>query len=179
VAIVRHAVSIDERRWFFRQNLMKHTQGQDLNERWFAGVHCDVGGGYPESDSGLWDCGFAWIVKEAERAGLLLDRNRLDVVLRGVRGADHPWLEPQHESLHGFWWWLAEFFPKWRKPRGARWPVVRCGLGRRRTVPRGALVDNTALRRIRESAYAPPNLDKSFLDAVRALDEAPDCLPYG
>ena len=53
VSIVRHAVSIDERRCFFRQNLWKASPGQDVQQLWFAGVHSDVGGGYPENQSGL------------------------------------------------------------------------------------------------------------------------------
>jgi uncharacterized protein (DUF2235 family) len=46
--IIRHAVSIDERRAFFRQNLfgLANNPQQDVKEVWFAGVHSDVGGGY-------------------------------------------------------------------------------------------------------------------------------------
>ena len=51
--IVRHAMSIDERRAFFRQNLFGAPDNptQDVKEVWFAGVHSDVGGSYPESES--------------------------------------------------------------------------------------------------------------------------------
>lgn len=43
VARIRHAVSIDERRRPYREYLVeRHPQG--LEERWFAGVHADVGG---------------------------------------------------------------------------------------------------------------------------------------
>ena len=52
VSIVRHAVSIDERRAFFRTNLVDKTHGEDRAEVWFPGVHCDVGGGYSEATSG-------------------------------------------------------------------------------------------------------------------------------
>ncbi|HLX11516.1 MAG TPA: DUF2235 domain-containing protein, partial [Bacteroidota bacterium] len=45
IAIIRHAVSIDERRTFFRQNLMHPEPDQNIKELWFPGVHCDVGGG--------------------------------------------------------------------------------------------------------------------------------------
>lgn len=47
VDIVRHAVSIDERRCFFRQHLWRRNSDvrTDLKEVWFAGVHSDVGGG--------------------------------------------------------------------------------------------------------------------------------------
>jgi uncharacterized protein (DUF2235 family) len=43
VARIRHAVSIDERRRPYREYLVeRHPLG--LEERWFAGVHADVGG---------------------------------------------------------------------------------------------------------------------------------------
>ncbi|OBB67292.1 DUF2235 domain-containing protein [Mycobacterium sp. 852014-50255_SCH5639931] len=43
VARIRHAVSIDERRRPYREYLVeRHPRG--LEERWFAGVHADVGG---------------------------------------------------------------------------------------------------------------------------------------
>ena len=54
IAIVRHATSIDERRAFFRQNLFSDLHSnQDLAQVWFAGVHSDVGGSYPEPESQL------------------------------------------------------------------------------------------------------------------------------
>jgi uncharacterized protein (DUF2235 family) len=40
VHAARHAVSMDERRWFFRQNrLNKATPDQRIDELWFPGVH--------------------------------------------------------------------------------------------------------------------------------------------
>src|ERR1700688_1447885 len=46
--IARHAISIDERRAFFRQNLFGSASpknaNQSVEEVWFAGVHSDVGG---------------------------------------------------------------------------------------------------------------------------------------
>ncbi|HEX5461810.1 MAG TPA: DUF2235 domain-containing protein [Steroidobacteraceae bacterium] len=38
VSIVRHAVSVDERRRFFRQNQFERIAEQDLEERWFPGA---------------------------------------------------------------------------------------------------------------------------------------------
>jgi uncharacterized protein (DUF2235 family) len=47
VARIRHAVSIDERRRPYREYLVeRHPEG--LEERWFAGVHADVGGTFPD-----------------------------------------------------------------------------------------------------------------------------------
>jgi uncharacterized protein (DUF2235 family) len=53
VDIVRHAVSLDERRAYFVQNLWGTQAPTDIEQVWFAGVHRDVGGGYPEGESGL------------------------------------------------------------------------------------------------------------------------------
>jgi uncharacterized protein (DUF2235 family) len=47
VARIRHAVSIDEQRRPYREYLVeRHPRG--LEERWFAGVHADVGGTFPD-----------------------------------------------------------------------------------------------------------------------------------
>ena len=64
-----HAVSIDERRAFFRQNLIKPATNQDVVELWFPGVHCDVGGGYPTDEGSLWRVPFQWMLNEAQKAG--------------------------------------------------------------------------------------------------------------
>ena len=48
VANGRHAMSIDERRCKFHTRLWGDPfPGQTIKQVWFAGVHCDVGGGYP------------------------------------------------------------------------------------------------------------------------------------
>jgi uncharacterized protein (DUF2235 family) len=51
IANAYHAVSIDDRRVFFRPSLWvkdkKHTH-QKLEQVWFNGCHSDVGGGYPD-----------------------------------------------------------------------------------------------------------------------------------
>ena len=51
---IRHAVAIDERRAFFRQNLFRPAPGQDVLELWFPGVHSDIGGGGPPEGGRLW-----------------------------------------------------------------------------------------------------------------------------
>jgi uncharacterized protein (DUF2235 family) len=45
VLIARHAVALDEHRAFYRGNLLQPKREQDWQERWFPGVHADVGGG--------------------------------------------------------------------------------------------------------------------------------------
>jgi uncharacterized protein (DUF2235 family) len=72
IEVGRHAVSIDERRAFFRSHLWQMPKDptrdhgpRDLQQVWFPGVHCDVGGGYPEETSGLSKCALEWMMEEA------------------------------------------------------------------------------------------------------------------
>ncbi len=180
VGTVRHAVSIDERRTFFRQNLFKPGTGsQDLVEHWFAGDHTDVGGGYSASDGNLWQVTFDWMLAEARKAGLIIDDERLAELRAKLPPGGPPWAEPKHESLT--WkWWLAEILPKFRRSEGkvSRWP--NWSFGSRREVPEGALIERSAMLRIRDPAarYRPANLRPAFLDQVLGLAEVPEWLPY-
>ena len=109
VTHVRHAISIDERRKCFRQNIMMPARpGQDVKNVWFAGVHCDVGGGYKPEESGLSQVAFAWMAREARTAGLLIDDAALQTEL-SAGSAPNP-AGPVHVSLKS-WWWLVELVP--------------------------------------------------------------------
>ena len=151
IAIGRHAVAIDERRAFFRSNLWHpKTDGgpKDIKQVWFPGVHCDVGGGYEESESGLSKLSLEWMIKEAKAAGLLVDPDKEAEIL-GRNGKPYARPDPQakmHESLTPAWW-LAEIIPKphwnWAKKKEGRRP----NLFRRRTIPSGALVHQSAFDR--------------------------------
>jgi uncharacterized protein (DUF2235 family) len=179
VHTIRHAVSIDERRWFFLQNLVRRAHArQDICELWFAGSHADVGGGYPENEGGLWRRPFMWMLGEAQNAGLLIDEARLKAVLERFPSSSKPYLDDQHESLT-MPWWPAEFFPKlqWRSAKGRRSLAV--GLGRGRRILPGALIDQSALHRLRErSDYRPRNMSSPFVERVRNLAEVPASFPY-
>jgi hypothetical protein len=181
VATVRHAVSLDERRWLFPQNLFRQakldplTDGgaradQDLVERWFPGVHSDVGGGYPETQGGLWRCSFEWMVAEAAAAGLVFDADRLEKVRSLTPPPAEPWLERKNESLT--WkWWAAQLMPKlvFNPTTGRSRP--RIGIGHRRRT-NGAWLDRSVLLRIQgDESYRPPNLSA---DVIRRILEAPD-----
>src|SRR5678816_4216922 len=65
IQVGRHAIAIDERRAFFRNHLWRPSDEEpsgpkDLKQVWFPGVHCDVGGGYPEAESGLAKEALQW-----------------------------------------------------------------------------------------------------------------------
>jgi uncharacterized protein (DUF2235 family) len=176
IAVVRHAVSVDERRCFFRQNLIKPVRGQASRELWFPGVHSDVGGGYPVADSSLWRPPFEWMLGEAESVGLLVDDKRLERVLIGTNN-DDPWNDMKHESLT--WkWWPAEFFPKmvWQPGRGKR---PELGLGRHRRIETPIELHRSTLLRIKGNRnYAPPNLSAAFRQQVIDLADVPETMTY-
>jgi hypothetical protein len=72
-----HALAIDERRSPFKPNLWTRPQDWtgNLEQAWFAGVHCNVGGGY--SPDGLANEALHWIVEKAESLGLEVDNSYL------------------------------------------------------------------------------------------------------
>ncbi len=167
--LVRHAMSIDEHRAFFRQNLFGTPKdpAQDVQEVWFAGVHSDVGGSYPEVESQLSKIALRWMVCEAEIAGLLVDQSRKFDILGGKPPyvAPDPLTVNQHESLKR-WWWIAEFWPKvvhvetspgvWRKK-------LRLNLARRRWIADGSVFHDSVDIRLAASTlhYNPRNLPSS------------------
>jgi uncharacterized protein (DUF2235 family) len=164
--LVRHAVSIDERRAFFRQNLFlkPHDSQQDIQEVWFAGVHSDVGGSYPECESQLSQIALRWMVCEAELAGLEVDSGRKAQILDGITPyvAPDPLTKNQHESLTGQWW-ITELWPKivhvetapgtWKK-------TFRLNLGRRRNIAPAVVVHESVEVRLKDPkvGYSPSNL---------------------
>ncbi|HXZ14009.1 MAG TPA: DUF2235 domain-containing protein [Candidatus Sulfotelmatobacter sp.] len=164
--IVRHAVSVDERRAFFRDNPVgaPNSPQQNVVEAWFAGVHSDVGGSYPEEASQLSKIALKWMLGEAEAAGLLVDQKKKAAIL----GGSPPWVAPdpttknQHESLHGAWW-IAELWPKLAGVMNAagQWRQrIRVNLARRRTIPDGALFHESVQQRLDATniRYRPSNL---------------------
>ena len=176
VAIVRHALALDERRWFFRQNRITPQPGQDTKETWFAGVHSDIGGGYPEEDGGLWRVTFEWMLAEATAAGLLVDPARVAGVRNRTPTPKAPWAEPQHESLRGMWW-LGEIVPKLIYDPITKRRAPEFGLGRWRTVRAGEIIDGSVLERIRSTGYTPHNLSAEFMAGVKATPATPQSLP--
>ncbi|HEX5860028.1 MAG TPA: DUF2235 domain-containing protein [Microbacterium sp.] len=117
VGIARHAMAIDETRFTFPVYRFDgdavRASGGRYREQWFAGVHSDVGGQY-DDDHGLADIAFAWIVGEAEDAGLLVDEKALDRVLQRRKGIrlDERALAVIHRN--GWYWWLLG---GWRRRR--------------------------------------------------------------
>jgi uncharacterized protein (DUF2235 family) len=97
-----HALAIDEKRKNFQAALwhqQPHAVNQVLEQVWFAGVHSDVGGGYPENETGLSDIALSWMHDKAEGCGLEFGDIRLSA---------NP-LAKAHESYTGFYKAMPEF----------------------------------------------------------------------
>lgn len=102
-----HALSIDDARPAFRPVLWseKTESGDPLPEDgrikqvWFAGVHADVGGGYP--DDAMAHVALDWIMGEAAAAGLLFAPGARDQVQcrANVHGEQHD----SREGLAGYY----------------------------------------------------------------------------
>jgi len=142
----RQAMSIDERRRMFRLNRWIDPQkyrpdpfdaatavDQDIRQVWFAGVHCDVGGGYPEAESGLSKYPLLWMIAQAKAAGLRIDDSMVNHLGWGYPRphSDHVYVPPSptaelHVSLTGAWW-ILEFLPK--REKWKEWPERKCFLG--------------------------------------------------
>ncbi|MGH8051886.1 MAG: DUF2235 domain-containing protein [Arenimonas sp.] len=167
VRYVRHAVALDERRAFFRSNLWRPVPGQNVQEVWFPGVHSDIGGGYPVAESTLAQTALAWMLEQAQLAGLRLvpdaTTQGVPVDLLARSNIDLASIAPMHESLTKLWW-PAEFFPKIvRHPRYGYRRSIRFNLGRRRFIPEGAILHSSVSDRMRNlESYRPTNLPSSI-----------------
>lgn len=73
-----HALALDEERRTFHPELWNEKNGKDtrIKQVWFAGVHSNVGGGYPKQGMSLVT--LDWMMNEASQAGLRF--NQMDRV---------------------------------------------------------------------------------------------------
>ncbi len=134
-----HAVAVDERRAEFPPTLWtsKPVNGQTLKQVYFSGVHCDVGGGYPDdsgSGTALSDITFGWMMHNAYKLGLALDPAALAAYQFQMENRTA--LDTLHDSWSPFW-----LFPKARE------------------IARDAILANSITIRCQElSSYRPGNL---------------------
>ncbi|MCB2136721.1 MAG: DUF2235 domain-containing protein [Rhodobacteraceae bacterium] len=181
VAIFRHALALDERRRMFRvapwttpqthraNPFNKSTEGpQDIRQVWFAGVHSDIGGGYPEAESALSKIPLAWLIEEAEAAGLRTSKSMIRHLVHGEAraGSEHVYERPDplgklHVSLRGFWH-LLEYLPKqvkYRETRQGSFLGLYLPLAEPRRLPPDATVHPSVAERMAgDPAYRPKNL---------------------
>ncbi len=97
-----HALSIDENRRSFQPVLWDETSRPDeqvIEQRWFPGVHSDIGGGYVET--GLSDTALQWMIDQcsAARVGFQFDTTEVDIVPNIATGQQH-----NERTGFGFFW---------------------------------------------------------------------------
>jgi uncharacterized protein (DUF2235 family) len=133
-----HAVCIDERRAQFQPTLWTNEDGSDLTNNaqveqvWFPGVHCDVGGSYPESQ--LSDISLSWMLQKAKKHGLIIspeaEAQNMNPPAANVTGQAHD-----------------------------EWKIVPWGLPAHRKIPAVAAMSNTVQDRLTQEAdYKPENI---------------------
>jgi len=162
----RHAVSIDERRCYFRNNLWgtQLPSQNSLKQVWFAGVHSDVGGSYAPAQSGLSQIALEWMLCEAVPLGLLVNPAKADQVLGRVPPPPPFPPDPAQKinvSLKGAWW-ILEFFPHSYYDFATRKKKWRIPLGALRAIPEGSVLHETVAEKLKlDPDYKPPNLPKT------------------
>jgi len=149
-----HAVAIDERRASFLPTLWSNPDGtprandDKVQQVWFPGVHCDVGGSYAETQ--LSNITLRWMIDNAKARGLLFDDAAVDACL-----------SPK------------PFDPK--GPAHDEWKIIPWGLPKHRTIPANAVLSNTVRIRIEQDpTYRPENLLAVPLDSYAMLTVIPE-----
>jgi uncharacterized protein (DUF2235 family) len=187
VKTFRQAISIDERRCMFRlkkwdqpQNFMhnrfsatNNSEPQDILQVWFAGVHADIGGGYPEKQSGLSKYPLIWMIEEAVKCGLTVNPRTVNTLAWGAprTGSPFKYVEPcvkgeLHNSMNAAWR-ILEYYPKNAKYK--EWPARQVYFGRYipdaepRLIPENAFIHESAVRRMDAvKEYRPVNLPSRY-----------------
>ena len=167
--------SWDETQTFMRNRFSEtnNSEPQDIKQVWFAGVHGDIGGGYPERESGLSKYPLLWMIDEAAAHGLAFNTQAINQLAWGVqrRGSPFSYVGPDstrdpHQSLTRAWQPL-EWLPK--SDRHKEWKS-RSSLLRHyipnaepRPVPDNAWVHELVVRRIEAvPQYRPINLPQHY-----------------
>ena len=106
-----HAIAIDEHRQDYMATLWNPDTApqQKLEQRWFVGAHCDVGGGY--KDRRLSDLTLSWMQQKASALG-----QALDPVQVGAKNYLGDWTDSYGKFLGGLY---AKKNPRYYRPIGA------------------------------------------------------------
>jgi uncharacterized protein (DUF2235 family) len=190
VKTFRQAIAIDERRCMFRLKEWADPQEfwsnrfvpddkkepQDILQVWFAGVHCDVGGGYPETESAESKYPLIWMIGEATKAGLNFNPRTVNQLAWGVQRKNSPFsyvppgISGEASELHDSMtaaWRLLEYFPK--SATYKEWPERKAIVGfyipdcEPRVIREGAHMHESVVQRMgQDPTYRPVNLPTTF-----------------
>jgi uncharacterized protein (DUF2235 family) len=153
------ALAIDERRGPFRPAIWDQRSGQtNVQQVWFAGVHSNIGGGYP--DRGLSDLAFTWMVNRAKECGLVMNEHYLATrVTADALG--------KLEDSYGTGYKVLEYVnvKPYVRPIGQNLKL-------------GEMIHESVVRRVRESMppYRPRNLVGPDGELLTVHDQARECV---
>lgn len=187
VRIFRQAIAIDERRRMFRLepwiepqifthnrfSTTNNAEQQDVRQVWFAGAHGDIGGGYPEAESGLSKFPLLWIIDEAVKAGLAVNQQAVNQLAWGIQRKASPftYVAPTvsrntHQSMTPAWRAL-EWIPKNEKYK--EWDKRKSRFGyyvpdaEPRKMPENAYIHESVIDKIETTGdYKPINLPSTY-----------------
>jgi uncharacterized protein (DUF2235 family) len=187
VKAFRQAIAIDERRCMFRLKKWDEPQPymhnpfmdpdkaepQDILQVWFAGVHADIGGGYPEKESGLSKYPLLWMIDEARKCGLTVNTQTVKQLAWGVqrKGSPFSYVAPDfradaHDSMT-MAWRILEYLPKSASYK--EWPQRKSHFGfyipdsEPRLIPDDAVIHESAEKRMNAGlGYQPVNFPKRY-----------------
>ncbi len=187
VESVRHAVAIDERRTMFSPYLWpkdqpywgnpfsdRRSKPQDINEVWFSGVHCDIGGGYPENKSALAKIPLHWMIEETKALGIKYITQNINTLVLGHqrKGSTSTYMPPSpianaNDSMTPGWK-ILEYLPRRVRPGGttkqARLGNYYLPRGEPRSIPPDSLIHESVTARLKgRDDYRPPNLPADML----------------
>lgn len=142
------ALAIDEKRRPFKPAIWHQQENagqQRLEQVWFAGVHCDVGGGYLQGS--LADIALLWMADRARSCGLTFLAGAFPATRPAGSADEVVIVRPDamgqlHESRKGFY----RLLPALDRPIGAKDPVHEY------------VAATAVLRHERDPRYAPPRL---------------------
>ena len=179
-----HALAIDEHRPMFEATLWRQfvEHGREVEtmdrysgmyeQRWFAGAHSDVGGGYGEDD--VPNLSLAWILGKATDLGLCFSSSVV-VTPQAIRA-------PLHDSFEAFAGGVLSIWDKVlpgdqrnyreidRKPKPS--PTVTGQQGRLRTI--NETIDQSVIQRWNlDPTYRPPGLIDYFRRNPKKLPKDP------
>ena len=89
-----HAMAINEKRRNFPA--LRFAEDKRITQVWFAGVHSDIGGGYPSDESQLSDITLAWMIDAAQQHGMEFIPDFMDYLNPNPTGM-------LHNSYEGVW----------------------------------------------------------------------------
>ncbi|MGA8087842.1 MAG: DUF2235 domain-containing protein [Terracidiphilus sp.] len=121
-----HAISLDERRASFSPTLWTNPDGssrdndEQVQQVWFPGVHCDVGGSYAQCD--LSNITLRWMIDNAKTCGLVFD----NAVVQKCLPESYKPLGAAHDE----------------------WKLIPWGLPKSRVAPSKAVMSNTVKLRL-------------------------------